>query len=75
MSEPQLQVNDLRISYSQLDLVRMCPQKYYRRYILDEPDVFGAPLHADAHDRIAAADADCAAHVTTGAVVATSTSD
>jgi len=36
--------NDLYISHSQMELLKMCPHKYYRRYILKEPDVFGAPL-------------------------------
>jgi hypothetical protein len=35
---------DLVLSFSQLDLLAKCPQRYFRRYILREPDVVGAPL-------------------------------
>ncbi len=34
----------LVLSHSQLDLFGQCPQKWYRRYVLKEPDVIGAPL-------------------------------
>ena len=33
-----------RLSHSKLDTLSRCPQLYYRRYILHEPDVLGAPL-------------------------------
>jgi len=34
----------LRLSSSALDTLARCPQMYYRRYILHEPDVLGAPM-------------------------------
>ncbi len=34
----------LVLSHTQLDLFGRCPQRWYRRYVLKEPDVIGAPL-------------------------------